>query len=141
MCPIYQVATHQTDRNLLKILAKTAPVIRRVLKPMTFAVAKIAMLMLVLAKMYVYFNDRRKLLSFEHTQRCYTISKCWGNCSRNSVWNNLPDSSQIVWFKDKYCQGRSISQKASSTLSSFMAIEYSAYPLQGIRHTIQLKTV
>ncbi|KAG2815448.1 hypothetical protein PC119_g14853 [Phytophthora cactorum] len=96
------------------------------------------------AKMYVYFNDRRKLFSFEHTQRYYTISTCWDDLSRNSAWNNLPHASQMVWFKDQHCQGLSISQsgpkgfinfkgtKLYNTVSSFMAMEYSMYPLQGM---------
>ncbi|KAL4168499.1 hypothetical protein KRP22_011898 [Phytophthora ramorum] len=112
-------------------------------------VAVIALLSVVLpptadAKMHLYFNNRFMGFGFDHTQRCYTISHCWDDHSKDSEWTGLPDPGQIVWYEDMYCAGDSISKSApkgsinfkSTTLynkvSSFMVRQYGLYPTDGI---------
>ncbi|KAK1946640.1 hypothetical protein P3T76_002192 [Phytophthora citrophthora] len=96
------------------------------------------------AKMYLYFNNRFMGFGFSHTQRCYTISHCWDDHSKDSEWKNLPKQGGIVWYEDKYCNGvwtakdgpkGSINFKGTklyNKVSSSMVREYGLYPTDGV---------
>ncbi|KAG2853444.1 hypothetical protein PC113_g14172 [Phytophthora cactorum] len=96
------------------------------------------------AKMHLYFNNRFMGFGFDHTQRCYTISHCWDDHSKNSEWSGLPNPGEMVWFEDKYCAGDSIAKDATkgsidfkgsklyNKVSSFMVRQYGLYATDGI---------
>ncbi|RLN58446.1 hypothetical protein BBJ28_00006012 [Nothophytophthora sp. Chile5] len=97
--------------------------------------------------MDLYFNDRFMRFSFETTQRCFTIAHCWDDHSADMEWKGLPNPSQLVVFENDHCQGQNESVSGPkgavdllhlrdgvlyNKVSSFMVMEYSKYPLNGI---------
>jgi hypothetical protein len=103
--------------------------------------------------MEVFFNDREKQFYIDRIQRCYTIAYCFNDESRNCKWNNLPEGSQMVWFSDRQCQGKSLysrltkgttnfeGTKLYKKVSSFMVCENNAVVMVLQRSTTKVKAL
>ncbi|EGZ10725.1 hypothetical protein PHYSODRAFT_371548, partial [Phytophthora sojae] len=104
----------------------------------------LSLLTVVDAKMHLYFNDRFMGFGFSHSQRCYTISHCLDDHSKDSEWSGLSRLAKIAWYEDQYCAGASIARGGSkgsinfkgtklyNKVSSFMVQLESLYPTDGM---------